>query len=229
LGFTPGSSKLLYGRGFTVVELLAVIVIAVVLLGIMFPVQRKIVHSSRSTRCISNLRQIYSLLQLYMEDHGNSFPPANAQNKMGGDWSGLWYAPNKPAAGVADRSPAGYAGSRSAMDNLVVCPENRITPPPSIGNPVGYPYCVNYNVMTAANYAPKRFAMILKPSATVLMTDSATGQTPNLKWNLGFNSITSGWTAVENRHENHLDILWVDGHASVMRKEDITDKNVTNK
>ena len=217
-------------RGFSLIELLVCIAIIAVLAVCTFSVQQRLTHSSRSTHCISNLRQVYAAIQLYMGEHSGSFPPGNAQNGTGGNWSGLWYAPNKPVNGP-DVGLAIYAGGQDALNKIVVCPENRSsTIAPSMRNPIGYPYIVNYIVMVAQGSGPAtRSSVILRPSVTALMVDSATGETPGLKWNLGFNSMASVKAYVENRHQGRLNTLWTDGHVSGIRKEEITVSNIENK
>jgi len=221
-------------QGFTLVELLVCIAIISVLAICAFSVQQKVTRSARSTQCASNLRQIYTMMQLYMGDHNGSFPPANSWNApngpSGGDWTGLWYSPNKQA-NKENVGLAVYAGGQNALHKIVVCPENRSsTIAPTMYNPVGYPYIVNYFIMVPHGTSPAvRFSAVLRSTATILMVDSGTGQTPNIKWNLGFNSTSAVSAYVENRHQGRLNALWTDGHVSAMRREDIVGSNFNNK
>src|ERR1051325_2621739 len=61
-------------RGFTLIELLVVIAIISVLAGILFPVFARARESARSTKCQSNLKQIYTALTMYIQDADGTYP-----------------------------------------------------------------------------------------------------------------------------------------------------------
>ena len=61
-------------RGFTLTELLVVLLIIAALTAIAFPVGRSLVARSRSTACLSNLRQIGVGLDSYPQDHTQPMP-----------------------------------------------------------------------------------------------------------------------------------------------------------
>ena len=61
-------------RAFTLIELLVVIGIIAVLAAILLPVISKAKEQGRSTGCLSNLRQLGIVLQLYVQDHENKLP-----------------------------------------------------------------------------------------------------------------------------------------------------------
>jgi prepilin-type N-terminal cleavage/methylation domain-containing protein len=61
--------------GFTLVELLVVIVIVAILSAVLFPVVRKALESSRQATSISNLKQIGQALAKYQLDHDGHSPP----------------------------------------------------------------------------------------------------------------------------------------------------------
>ncbi len=64
------------GAGFTVIELLVVMVIIGVLAAIIFPVIMKAKESARIGQCVSNLRQLGSALILYTDNYNTRFPAA---------------------------------------------------------------------------------------------------------------------------------------------------------
>jgi prepilin-type N-terminal cleavage/methylation domain-containing protein/prepilin-type processing-associated H-X9-DG protein len=61
-------------KGFTLIELLVVIAIIAILAAILFPVFARARNEARKTTCLSNLRQIESALQMYMNDHDGCGP-----------------------------------------------------------------------------------------------------------------------------------------------------------
>lgn len=64
------------GKGFTLIELLTVIAVIAVLAGILFPVIQSGITSSRKSKCASNLRQIYTGMAMYANEHNGLILPA---------------------------------------------------------------------------------------------------------------------------------------------------------
>ncbi len=202
------------------IELLIVVAIIGVVASLLFPAAQKSIESVRRAKCVSNLRQIGAAIQLYRNDCNNTYPPANgaATMKQVIGWYGLWYTPSVPV----DGGLVPYVGSLEALNKLVVCPRNGYPDSnrPSIKSPYGYPYVVNYNVLVQNGVAkPKSHLELSRPSEVFLMTDSATGETPDTAWRLGLLKKDNGWEALEDRHSNQMNILWADGHVSSGPKE----------
>ncbi len=61
-------------RGFTVAEMLVVILIIVVLVALLFPAFSKGKAKASNTVCISNMRQLYAAMKLYQADF-DEYPP----------------------------------------------------------------------------------------------------------------------------------------------------------
>ncbi len=71
-------------KGFTLIELLVVIAIIAILAAILFPVFAQAREKARATKCLSNMKQIGTALQLYVDDFDERFPGAGWQY---GTWS----------------------------------------------------------------------------------------------------------------------------------------------
>ncbi len=61
-------------HGFTLIELLVVIAIIAILAAILFPVFARAREKARQTTCSSNQRQIVASVQMYVQDHEETFP-----------------------------------------------------------------------------------------------------------------------------------------------------------
>lgn len=61
-------------QGFTLMELLIVVVIIAVLAGIAFPVGRSMLAKSREAACLGNLRSLGVGFQLYLQDNNQKLP-----------------------------------------------------------------------------------------------------------------------------------------------------------
>lgn len=63
-------------KGFTLVELLVVIVIIAILAGILFPVLMQARNRARTQKCLAHGRQLAQACLIYMGDHNDHFPSA---------------------------------------------------------------------------------------------------------------------------------------------------------
>jgi prepilin-type N-terminal cleavage/methylation domain-containing protein/prepilin-type processing-associated H-X9-DG protein len=70
---TRGCRQVL-SHGFTLLELLVVIVIIAGLAAIAFPVTDRVMQRARAASCMNNLRNLGAALNLYLADHNNFMP-----------------------------------------------------------------------------------------------------------------------------------------------------------
>jgi prepilin-type N-terminal cleavage/methylation domain-containing protein len=61
-------------RAFTLLELLVVISIIALLASLLFPVVGRVMDNADTTKCLGNLRQIASSINLYCADNNNTLP-----------------------------------------------------------------------------------------------------------------------------------------------------------
>jgi prepilin-type N-terminal cleavage/methylation domain-containing protein/prepilin-type processing-associated H-X9-DG protein len=73
--------------GFTLVELLVVIAILAVLAAILFPVMSRARAKARDAVCVSNLKQLTLMMDMYLQDNDELFPWQSNTNQIT-DW---WY------------------------------------------------------------------------------------------------------------------------------------------
>lgn len=66
------------GRGFTLVEVLVVMITLAILSAIAFPVFTKTKETARTAECLSNMRQIGLGLRMYLDDYDDCFPAAES-------------------------------------------------------------------------------------------------------------------------------------------------------
>src|SRR5436189_6483490 len=60
--------------GFTLIELLVVIAIIAILAAILFPVFAGVKEKARQTACMSNLRQLGTATNIYVQDYDETYP-----------------------------------------------------------------------------------------------------------------------------------------------------------
>ena len=111
-------------RGFTLVETMTVIGIIVILGGLIFPATSRILAESRSTNCLSNLRQQFSAIESFRQSRNNLLPNCEPIPVVGpdGPFGGLNEALNgyiDPASPVwlcpADDDPESYETGSSYL------------------------------------------------------------------------------------------------------------------
>jgi len=73
--------------GFTLIELLVVIAIIAILASILFPVFARARAKGRDAVCISNLKQLALMMEMYVQDNDEFFPLQSNTNDIE-DW---WY------------------------------------------------------------------------------------------------------------------------------------------
>ena len=74
----------MFKKGFTLIELLVVIAIIAILAAILFPVFAQAREKARQASCLSNVKQIGTALQLYVDDYEESLPMGGLSNVIDG-------------------------------------------------------------------------------------------------------------------------------------------------
>lgn len=85
-------------KGFTLIELLVVIAIIAILAAILFPVFAKAREAARATSCLSNMKQLGTAFQMYMNESDMLLPIPHYEASLGHDWACEGYTGHAPVA-----------------------------------------------------------------------------------------------------------------------------------
>lgn len=217
-----------YGKAFTLIELLTVIAIIGILAAIVISSVGSARKSAQRARCGSQLRQVGVAVALYKTENKSFYPPSfsgapaatlDPSVPISSYW--WWYSATTGSNTVSPLATA--SGGVAALHEIAICPLNKTdVAQGAAGGLKGFPYVVNYHVMATTGFPLKKESDIVTPSKTIMMADSSTGAA----WNVGFGSVTSGWTRVGETHEGKTNILWCDGHVASAEKSTLTNANI---
>lgn len=232
------------GKGFTLTEILVVITIIVVLALVTLSITQRMIASAKSTKCMSNLRQMHTIATLQVVDLG-SYPGMGSQAK---DENGS----------VTNKGDDFYSLVGYPPPDCVSCPAAKYTgfhptakparPISAYGaNPMVMPNSVNNNPPLVKPH------QITRPSQVILMADGAQFKLPNPRA-LGF--LAAWWTSgkgdpksseksvttalvsdggfwdnevsqIPLRHNGKANLIFCDGHAiQISRLGELKEKNL---
>jgi len=112
--------------GFSLIELLVVMAVIALLASILFPAFAAAKRRGRSASCQSNLRQMYTAFELYLQDWDESYPNT-------GDpflWMGRrWRWPMKQYVALsAQQEPGNPMKSKGNRAGVLLCPDDNAAP-----------------------------------------------------------------------------------------------------
>ncbi len=207
-------------RAFTLIELLVVIAIIGILAAMLLPALGKARERGRAALCVSNMRQVFLALRLYMDDQNGYLPEAS--NGDSGTSAVEWTKTLGPYLGHSTNVTA--SGATASASAAFVCPT------------ASYPCCQNQNLSftyactgamlglengagLTATQPRMELQITTNPSETPLFVEgkqylSNPSCESNIQWgnakdDLGKNP--SACTYLDFRHSGSMNIAYLDG------------------
>ena len=201
--------------GFTLIELLIVIAIIAVLAALLVPVGSRMIESSNSAKCVSNLRQLYTAANQWSADNDGwmlpTFPSGrNADGRINYGWVTALFPYLSPGVNLWGPSDVG-----KRPKGCLACPSSDLlVPPVNTGWPSDYAKntVVNRNNPRTTIYPSFKMGME-NMSKVIFLADSGGGR--------DLSPFQSNCLIV-NRHNGKANVLFYDGHVEAL---DSTDTN----
>jgi len=214
-------------RGFTLVELLLVLVLVSLLGLLMLPLVQRGREAARAAACASNLRQMYAGYMLYLNDHEGRFFPWRRGTREGIQWYwGFQWGDGAEGARRLDRSKALLA-PYLGVKTVETCPSfpYALTSFKRKFETASYGYGINVNLLSDSDEARHSgitsWSGLVRPAQTVVWGDAAqinTHQAPASEQN----PMLEEWYYLANRsnerptyhfrHRGCVQLVYGDGH-----------------
>jgi prepilin-type processing-associated H-X9-DG protein/prepilin-type N-terminal cleavage/methylation domain-containing protein len=222
--------------GFTLTELMVVIVIIVVLAAMTFMGASRMKEKARSAVCASNIRQVGMAMLSYTSDNQNKLPPLAKIDPRTGKQSGIWTLVLARDGYLWDPQTP---GTPRLNEGVWACPEctesSNIT---HMGYGIAEATVIQYDDrVSRANtrlgkteFGSLRLTSIKNPSRTWLLGDAALKPDKlEESWYAVWSNPTkwgSGHTPAE-RHGGKVNVCMVDGHVESLTIDQIKEGNYT--
>ena len=214
--------------GFTLIELLVVIAIIAILAAILFPVFLRAKEKGREASCKSNMKQLATAMNLYLNDWNTCYPDHTCvglpytghvyDNGIGGAWI-MQYAHRYLSA---QGSPAGIGkvlGKYTQNMSVFKCPSEWKKTPAGVFNWLPYSegstYYVKHGMCYYANYnkRPLRMAEAKYPTKAAMIYEAA--------WHAGVDWPyiwdVAHWNALTNRPPYiRINCIFLDCHVGTI-------------
>lgn len=205
-------------RGFTLTELLVVIAIIGILAAIVIPVVGKVRQSAARTTCASNLRQVFNLYMLdVQENRGKIF--------MLGDGSAYSIWMDGIATEYYGAEGKGIGQALGCPVQIELKPNILVVSAQNSRAPRTYSLNRDINRSLASPYTntPRAFASFISPPRTALAGDgNDSDNSPNYYTGI----MGTGGRAPQTPHNGKANIVFLDGHVETIGDQSLI--NVTS-
>jgi prepilin-type N-terminal cleavage/methylation domain-containing protein/prepilin-type processing-associated H-X9-DG protein len=202
-------------RGFTLVELLVVIVIIAILAALVMPVISRGRDRAQSAKCVNNLRQLGVLSEAYCADSGNRFPPSTTWAAGGTSWIESLVATLDYGGDLTKARAAIAAGKVPAR-----CPVRLLSDAQYQAANGNLNYWISYGINYRgggqglgglAPEPPNSRLTVKSPSQCIYAADGMAETGWGLLINPGW---PSAYPAARHNNSKSANVLWVDGHVT---------------
>jgi prepilin-type N-terminal cleavage/methylation domain-containing protein/prepilin-type processing-associated H-X9-DG protein len=222
-------------EGFTLVELLVVIAIIIILAAILFPIFAKAREKAQQTRCINNLKQMGTAIEMYEDDYEGGIMPISirittpGQEAQANSWGSFWQDLANPYLKQLKKGSSG--GQASGQGEVFQCPSAPKETATGgtqwqMGKDYGYnPYLKNTVTQTMVKY-PSTTLRLTEVGDYVFNCHDTSIDDPQYKGGSWYGPVPNGAVVgyllnlqAPGWHNGYNDCLWVDGHVSSLTWE----------
>lgn len=226
-GFTRLEWPVVSKSGFSLVELLVVIGVIGFLIAILLPTLHKAREASRTTQCLSNLRQMAVAAAAYVSENDGRFPIAYFHANEGSRFiTYAWDLTTIEENGRVVEVVPGLLWARKGAKKIQQCPSfdggaNWLVDPYT-----GYNYNTSYigHGQYESVVVPARVTQIRSPARVALFGDGQWVGGANKFMRAPFPSagdegFVGRWAGTQGfRHRKQTNVSFVDGHAETLRE-----------